>query len=204
MAGRLVTIATFDLAAKARLAQNVLEAAGIKAVVADEMIVAMDWLLSNAVGWIKVQVLEENAERAIAVLEDALGKDEPVDDESLAAEAEAAGIAEDYVRPEPQSIESPPTALVALAADAKSLADAEEHPPSERDEYARRSLLAAFFGLVIPLLWFYAIYLFLNAAFGQGPLSPRGRNKLLIGGCLLLLGSVMAFYLIRLYGDPFP
>ena len=39
---QLVTIATFDLVPKARLAQNVLEKAGIKAVVTDENVVSMD------------------------------------------------------------------------------------------------------------------------------------------------------------------
>ncbi|QJW96488.1 putative signal transducing protein [Frigoriglobus tundricola] len=197
MAGKLVTIATFDQAAKARLAQNALEAAGIKAAVADETIVQMDWLLGDAVGWVKVQVMDEDADRAVAVLEEALGaEDEPVDQEALAAEAEGAG-AEADVEPKPPLAPRP-------AAPVPSSTDAEVEPPlSERDQYARRLFLAAMFGLVIPLLWFYAVYLFLNAAFGPGPLSARGRNKLLLGGFLLIIGSFMALYLIRLYGDPF-
>ncbi len=90
MAGKLVTIATFDLAGQAHIAKNALEAVGIKSVLADEQTVAMDWLLSNAIGGIKVQVLEEDAERAVAALEESLGSDEPVDEEMMAAEAEAA------------------------------------------------------------------------------------------------------------------
>jgi hypothetical protein len=70
---RLTTVASFDLAAKAELARNVLEAAGIPAVLADAEIVAMDWLISNAVGGIKVQVREEDAERAAAVLDEQFG-----------------------------------------------------------------------------------------------------------------------------------
>jgi hypothetical protein len=69
MSGRLTTVATFDLAAKAEMARNVLEGAGIQAVIADSEIVAMDWLISNAVGGIKVQVREEDAERAATVLD---------------------------------------------------------------------------------------------------------------------------------------
>ena len=47
---RLTTVATVDLAAKAEMAKNVLEEAGIPAAIADSEIVAMDWLISNAVG----------------------------------------------------------------------------------------------------------------------------------------------------------
>jgi hypothetical protein len=63
MARRLVTIATFDQPAQARLAENALKEAGIASTVSDENLVAMDWLLSNAVGGAKVQVWEEDAEK---------------------------------------------------------------------------------------------------------------------------------------------
>jgi hypothetical protein len=185
MAGRLVTIATFDLPAKARLAQNVLEAAGIKAAVADETTVAMDWLLGAAIGWVKVQVMEEDAERAVTALEEALGKDEPVDPEALAAEAEAAAAEDGAEPPEPTPAADAPDP-------AKPSADAPEPKPSDRDEYARRFFLAAVFGLVFPLLWFYAVYLFLNAGFGEGTLSARGKHKLRIGVLALAGGSGMA------------
>jgi hypothetical protein len=197
MAGNLVTIATFDLPAKARLAQNELEAAGIKATVADEQTVTMDWLLGNAIGWVKVQVLEEDAERAVAVLEESLGKDEPVDEETLAAEAEAAQVEEGGEPPERPE----PRVLVASEAPAPAAApDPEAEPPlTERDEYARRFFLAAVFGLVFVPLWFYAVYLFLNAAFGEGPLSDRGKNKLIGGGVVLAAGSFMAFIALVMF-----
>ena len=53
MSDRLVTIATFDEPVKARIAANVLNEAGIRVAVNDETLVAMDWLLSNAVGGVK-------------------------------------------------------------------------------------------------------------------------------------------------------
>lgn len=176
MTGNLVTVATFDQPPKARLAQNALEAAGIRATVADETTVAMDWLLGAAVGWVKVQVLEEDADRAVTVLEEALGPSDPVDEKALAAEAEAAPPEEGGEKP------PPPTPR-----------DDEPDPPlSERDQYARRFFLAAVFGMTIPLLWFYAIYLFLNAAFGEGPLSDRGKRKLRLGVLAMVVGSGMA------------
>lgn len=200
MAGKLVTFARFDLAGQAHIAKNALEAVGIKSVLADEQTVAMDWLLSNAIGGIKVQVLEEDAERAVTALEESLGSDEPVDEETMAAEAEAAERedTDDPTEPVAPQVDAPFTPPGTLTEEGAA------EKPSERDDYARRFLLAAFFGLVVPLLWFYAIYLFLNAAFGPGTLSPANRYKLRAGGLLLAIGFFTALFLIWLYKDPFP
>lgn len=64
------TIATFDTAPKAELAKNALADAGIHATLTDGEIVAMEWMLSNAIGGIKVQVPEEDVERAALILAD--------------------------------------------------------------------------------------------------------------------------------------
>ena len=48
--------------------------AGIAAAVTDESLVAMDWLLSNAVGGVKVQVWDEDAEKAVQLLESRFGE----------------------------------------------------------------------------------------------------------------------------------
>jgi hypothetical protein len=78
-------------------------------------------------------------------------------------------------------------------------------PPSERDADARRLFLAACFGLVVPLLWFYAVYLFLNTAFGEGRLSSRGRTYLFVGGLVVGAGFFLALFLMWWhYGSPFP
>lgn len=194
MAGKLVTIARFDLAGQAHLAKNALDAAGIKSVLADEVVVAMDWLLSNAVGGIKVQVLEEDADRAVAALEEALGADTgPVDEETLAAEAEAAGSgALDADDPRERVPEPAP------------MAPAVPEPVSERDAYAGRAFLAAFFALAFIPLWFYALYLFFNAAFGDGPLSAGGRNKVFLAGGFLAIGLPTAFFVLPALAQIFP
>jgi hypothetical protein len=196
MAGNLVTIATFDMPPKARLAQNALQEAGIKSTVADETTVAMDWLLGAAVGWVKIQVLEEDAERAVAVLEEALGKDEAIDEESLAAQADAAPSEEGRDH-------SVPVRLVRTAPADEPKPEAEPKP-SEREEYARRFFASAIFGLIFPLFWFYALYLFLNTAFGTGPLSRRGETKLWAGTVIMVFGFFMTYIILRLYGNPFP
>ena len=101
MSRRLVTVATFDIPAKAEIARNALTAAGIQAVISDGEIVAMDWLISNAVGGIKVQVWEEDAERAAAVLnakfgDEAWAASDAVSEEELTRQALEAG------EPEPE------------------------------------------------------------------------------------------------------
>lgn len=174
-----MTIATFDQAAQAHLAENALKEAGIPAAISDENLVAMDWLLSSAVGGVKVQVWEEDVEKAVSVLEARFGEQgegfgAKVSPEELTAQAEAAV-------PE-EGEESAPTSSTTHS-------ETEESAPVEpesRDEYARRLVLSALFGLIIPPVLAYAVYLFLNAAFGEGTLSPRGKFNLYLGGLMTL------------------
>lgn len=157
-----MTIATFDQPAQASLAKNALDEAGIKASVSDESLIAMDWLLSNAIGGVKVQVWEEDADKAIATLEHKFGEHGeglgggPVED--LAAQAEAATPDEGEEPPPTPTAEPDPIS-----------------PPSEREEYARRAVFTAIIGLWFPPAAGYACYLYLNALFGEGELSKRGR-----------------------------
>jgi Putative prokaryotic signal transducing protein len=71
----LVTIARFRDLIEAQLAKGKLEAAGIDAFLGNENIVSLDWFYSNAVGGLRLQVLEEDVTDAQASL------DEPIPDE---------------------------------------------------------------------------------------------------------------------------
>lgn len=82
---RWVTIATFSLPTEAHLARLRLEAADITCLLLDEHMVSVNWLLSPAVGGIKLQVPEDQAEAA----RHALGGDVIEWDE---AEAEAMAV----------------------------------------------------------------------------------------------------------------
>jgi hypothetical protein len=204
MAGKLITIATFENTTEAQVAKNALEAEGIRAVLGDEMTVDLFWNLSNAISGVKVQVLEDDAERALAVLEKELGPDEggEVDQEQLAAEAEAAPREDEDARtaetnaapvpaaPKPEAAATPP------AEDTVPL-------PSERDWYARGLFFIAWLGLGFPPVAFVALYFFLNAAFGTGTLSPRGRYNLLVGGLITALGMCFACFLCAGLGGAF-
>ena len=183
MGTKLVTIATFDQVVMAQMAADAVRAAGIDAVVTDAEVVSMDWLLGQAVGGIKVQVREGDAEQAVAELGRKFGDDGDGFDPDPDEDHEGAD------EPEPDDAPGPPGEPEPAAT-----------PVGARDDYARRLVVAAVFGLVFPPLWFYALYLFLNAAFGEGSLSDYGRNKLFVGTFVLALGfpmSVVIFYMFR-------
>ncbi|QDU18588.1 hypothetical protein [Urbifossiella limnaea] len=182
MGTKLVTIATFDQVVMAQMAADALRAGGIDAVVTDAEVVSMDWLLGQAVGGIKVQVREDDAERAVVELGRKFGDD----GEGFGAEYD-----EGADEPEPDDEPEP-------AAGCEDEPEPAAAPVGSRDEYARRLVLAAVFGLLLPPLWFYAVYLFLNAAFGEGELSDYGRNKLFIGTFVLALGFPMSLFILYL------
>jgi hypothetical protein len=66
----LVTLQHFRDIPEALLAQGKLESAGIQSMLADGNLVRMDWLLSNAIGGIRLQVEQQDLESARAVLDE--------------------------------------------------------------------------------------------------------------------------------------
>ncbi len=116
----------------------------------DETVVAMEWLLSAAVGGIKVQVREEDVERAVAELERAFGANGegfPKTGDEPPAVGDEAGAEDD-----PPEEEAFATSTGAADADP----DEPTPEPTEREQYARRAFYAALFGIVMPVLLFYA------------------------------------------------
>lgn len=68
MVEKFVTVGGFQFAPEAEAARLCLEAEGIRAFIIDAEIVSMDWLVGNAVGYIKLQVPQSQAEQAMALL----------------------------------------------------------------------------------------------------------------------------------------
>jgi hypothetical protein len=179
---RLVTVATFDMPHKAELAKIALEEAGIRAEVNDREIVAMDWLLLNAVGGIKVQVAETDAERALVVLEpfNRPGKfRQPVSDEELERQALAAPT-EDEVR-------------ASQAAPGRSPDTESSETESDRERQASRALWWMVGGIFCTPAWAVGMYYLLTAAFRSGPLSANGRINLRVAG---VLGAVITLLVV--------
>lgn len=67
---KLITIAKFSHPLDAHLAKTKLESEEIECFIADENIVQMNWLLSNAVGGVRLQVKENDAEAAKKILKE--------------------------------------------------------------------------------------------------------------------------------------
>ena len=82
MSLELITIATSGDVTEAEYLRNQLEDAGFKAFIEDENIIGAANLLAPAVGWIKIRVSSENAERATALVND-LRSAEIVHDENF-------------------------------------------------------------------------------------------------------------------------
>ncbi len=90
MSTELVTLQHFRDVPEALLAKGKLESAGIACSLADGNLVRMDWLLSNAIGGIRLQVHAQEAEAARAIL------DEPIppefDEEEVGESIRAAAV----------------------------------------------------------------------------------------------------------------
>ena len=71
MPEELITIANFSQVMEAHLSKMRLESEGIECFIADEFTVASNWLFSNAIGGVKLNVKESDVERALAVLQQA-------------------------------------------------------------------------------------------------------------------------------------
>ncbi len=71
MSRDFVTLQTFRFLPEAEAARLYLENGGLHAILTDAEIVNMDWLLGNAVGNIKLQVPNDEAERAVELLREA-------------------------------------------------------------------------------------------------------------------------------------
>jgi len=78
MDDKLVTVASFSEPIQAHLASAKLEAEGIEYFIIDENIVGMYWLYSQAVGGVKLQVRERDAEKATQLLQTGSQKQDAV------------------------------------------------------------------------------------------------------------------------------
>jgi hypothetical protein len=192
MARELVTVARFDIPAKAHIALNALEEEGIRCVIQDEQLVAMDYLLNLAVGGIKVQVWDEDAERAVALLEGL----EPPRETDREDSDETGG---DDERKVPLDREEPAGRIEQTgpgAARSDLLAD------DTRDRYARRAILSALGSILMAPLAFVTAYFLLMTAFTEGRLSTGRWIGVVLAAIptlfLMLLSPIWVFMMFRL------
>jgi hypothetical protein len=107
----LVTVAKTSLAGEAHAMRVRLEAEGIPVFLFDEFTVTMDWLLSNAIGGVKVQVPDHCLERAREIL-GIMAEEEEADTEQEDLEQEAGDSDEDTDPGESEDDQPPEEGIV--------------------------------------------------------------------------------------------
>ena len=174
MAGKMVTVATFDMPTEAHLAKGLLEANGLAAFLADELTVGVAWHLSNAVGGIKLQVPENDVERATGILS---AREDP----SLDAEGELGDL------PEVEESEAEPP----LSTADKTV-----------DRAVRAALLALILFPFFPL-YFYSLWQLGRLAFSGQKVSPNKRRRMrlavLLNLPMLVILGVVVLWLFQKY-----
>ncbi|WP_425617042.1 DUF2007 domain-containing protein [Anatilimnocola sp. NA78] len=165
MLGRLVTLEVYQNAMQAHLVKNQLEAAGIRCVLADEYATTMVWHLTNAIGGIKLQVAEEDFERAAEALD-------AVEQQLQHGDEEDAPATATHARDEDADDQA--------AAEPKPGTDEDDSEPTlnAREQDAERAYRAALFGFMFPPLQFYATWLLLSVWQADDPIRPAVRRKL--------------------------
>jgi hypothetical protein len=182
----LVTVASYDDAVSARIAFNHVREAGLLAVLSDENTVAMDWLLSNAIGGIKIQVNRKDVTRARQLIDEherdrAGDDDEPapltgeMDEASVAALALASGPDDDLIEEDEPDLE-------------------EEPPRSTREQFAVYAFRGALLGILLPPIELYVLYLLFRVFVSDERLGARYRKLAGVAAIVMLivLGGIYA------------
>jgi hypothetical protein len=181
----LATVAAYDDPVSARLALNHLRAAGLPAVLSDESTVAMDWLLANAIGGIKVQVnpkdvatarrlIEEHEQQRAAADGPATPPTDEMEEERAAAWAEELAAAED-----------------------ESDLDDDEPPLTTRERDAARAFRGALVGILFLPIEFYVLYVVYKVFVSEERLGARYRNMAFAAAIIMLVVLGGCYALIR-------
>ena len=83
-----------------------------------------------------------------------------------------------------------------LASEPQTTIPAGEFAPRSREDYARGLFFIAWLGLAFPPVAFVTLYFLIHAAFGDGPLSPRGCYNLFVGGFLTFIALCFALVMV--------
>ena len=167
----LVTVATFTTVGEAEAARLMLESRGITCALSDAETVTMAWVISNAVGGVKVQVPESDAPRASKILAQRAAR-------RVSHDADDYGLDRSAPRP-------------AANGHANDLEEALAPPdPEEANDTVDRAWRAALLGFLLPVvLHLYSLWLVFQLPWIQSRVSRDRRGRLI--GTLLLDGLAM-------------
>ena len=167
MAEKLITLVTFDMPFEAHLAKGLLEVNGVTSFLTDEFTVGVAWHLSNALGGIKLQVAETDAERAVNLLK---GREREI------ADPDAEGGSPDAAKIERYPVET---------------------PLSIGETTANRALHAALLGIFFVPLQLYSLWLIGRLFFLRQKIERQAWKKIWVAGILdlMVLGTtVLPFF----------
>lgn len=163
----LVTVAVFDNPVQANLVKNELEAEGIQARLVDEHVVGMNWMLTNAIGGVKL-VVRSNDYRDAAKLLDKWSA------EHEGQRGQAHDRREKHLSSEDaEAAENEQHARASKRRSRHSQRD--RSSPTEQD--AQRALFAAVLGLLFCPLELYASWLLLGVWLSEERLDAAHRRK---------------------------
>jgi len=151
------------------MAKNCLEALGIQGFLADVEFVTWYWTYANAIGWIKLQVGDEDADEARMLLT-RHGDLEASPSFGL----EEAGDQSSPSEPVPESADQ----------GGEGEPDELEPAPTARYENADRAFRGAVLGVLFSPIQFYVFYLLLRVLFSTERLGNRERSKAIIAAVI--------------------
>lgn len=178
MSDNLVTLATFGTPVEASIVRNLLQSEQIPAIVGDDASGGMA-CLCTAMGGVKLQVFDRDAERALAILES----------------YEATPIADD----EWKSYETDHKPQRENDEDDEGDSDREDRVESFSDDAVVRALYAATVALfLLPLpIQIYSCWLLLRIGRASAPLSAISRRRILAAFLLNSIGVVILLHYVR-------
>ncbi|MBI1322069.1 hypothetical protein GC170_02620 [bacterium] len=217
MPQRLVTVRSYFDPLDAEMAVNLLRSEGVEATLADAKLVSNTWHLANAVQGIKLQVPEQDLNKASYYLGEidsarserlsenraefaASFEHDGTDDEDDDEEADYADESDDDFDETESDHILPWTGGYAATADSDDLED----PPNRAEANADRAFKGAAFGLIFIPLQFYVTLLLARVYFGGENLRPRYRRRAILAAVvnmtflvLMMFAFLLPYYLLR-------
>jgi hypothetical protein len=157
------TIARFMEITPAQVAQNLLREAGIRSFLGDAETITTDWMLSNALGGIKLKVADEDVERARELLRHELN-----DEERAALVQEALDAADEDTEEGAQK------------------EDELEPQLNAREELAQKTYRGSLLCLMVPPFYFVILWMLYQVWKSSEPLGQSYRKQVWIATAITL------------------
>jgi hypothetical protein len=185
MRDRLITVASFATPLDARLAMNRLEAAGIRAALEGEATSAMAWHLTNAIGGVKLLVMERDCERAMEILDAAEDDRDPATEETVDDSRIDETDEQDWVGDERDDYEDDDEEIDDDAEDDAAEDEVEEELTS-REQNADRALRGAIVGILFFPIQIYTLWLLVKVFASEERLRADKRKRAIVAAALCI------------------